>query len=156
MRKHNKNHNRPSHSQPEAVRMRIDKWLWAARFYRTRTLAKEAIESGRVHYAGSRVDIAKSHIRHLIGGHAHVENEQLLKVVFPERPGALLTFLEKLGDDFNITLFHYRNHGAAEGRVLVGLQASMSNSRQLQDALLDIGYDCTMLNDNVAYQLFLK
>ena len=80
-------------------------------------------------------DIAKSHIRHLIGGHAHVENEQLLKIKFPERPGALLTFLEKLGDDFNITLFHYRNHGAAEGRVLVGLQASDNNSRLLQDAL---------------------
>ena len=101
-------------------------------------------------------DVAKSHIRHLIGGHAHVENEQLLQVTFPERPGALLTFLEKLGDDFNITLFHYRNHGAAEGRVLVGLQASESNSRQLQDALLDIGYDCTMLSDNIGYQLFLK
>ena len=101
-------------------------------------------------------DVAKSHIRHLIGGHAHVENEQLLQVTFPERPGALLTFLEKLGDDFNITLFHYRNHGAAEGRVLVGLQASEGNSRQLQDALLDIGYDCNMLNDNIGYQLFLK
>lgn len=101
-------------------------------------------------------DIAKSHIRHLIGGHAHVENEQLLKISFPERPGALLSFLEKLGNDFNITLFHYRNHGAAEGRVLVGLQASESNSRQLQDALLDIGYDCTLLNDNIGYQLFLK
>jgi threonine dehydratase len=74
-----------------------------------------------------------------LSGHAKVENEQLLQVIFPERPGALLTFLEKLGDVFNITLFHYRNHGAAEGRVLVGLQASESNSRQLQDALLDIG-----------------
>ncbi|TXD97993.1 RNA-binding protein [Psychrobacter frigidicola] len=59
MSKHNKNHNQPSHSQPNAVRMRIDKWLWAARFYRTRTLAKEAIESGRVHYAGSRVKTSK-------------------------------------------------------------------------------------------------
>lgn len=59
MSKHNKNHNQPSHSQPEAVRMRIDKWLWAARFYRTRNLAKEAIESGRVHYAGSRVKTSK-------------------------------------------------------------------------------------------------
>ena len=101
-------------------------------------------------------EIAKSHIRHLIGGHAHVENEQLLKIRFPERPGALLSFLEKLGDDFNITLFHYRNHGAAEGRVLVGLQASESNSRQLQDALLDIGYQCTTVTDNIGYQLFLK
>ncbi len=59
MSKHNKNHNQPSHSQPEAVRMRIDKWLWAARFYRTRNLAKEAIESGRVHYGGSRVKTSK-------------------------------------------------------------------------------------------------
>ncbi len=59
MKKHNKNHNQPSHSQADDERMRIDKWLWAARFYRTRTLAKEAIESGRVHYAGSRVKTSK-------------------------------------------------------------------------------------------------
>ncbi len=59
MSKHNKNHNQPSHSEPDVVRMRIDKWLWAARFYRTRNLAKEAIESGRVHYAGSRVKTSK-------------------------------------------------------------------------------------------------
>lgn len=59
MKKHNKNHNQPSHASPHAERMRIDKWLWAARFYRTRTLAKEAIESGRVHYAGSRVKTSK-------------------------------------------------------------------------------------------------
>lgn len=59
MSKHNKNHNQPGHSQPGTARMRIDKWLWAARFYRTRTLAKEAIESGRVHYAGSRVKTSK-------------------------------------------------------------------------------------------------
>ena len=59
MSKHNKNHNQPGHSQPDAVRMRLDKWLWTARFYRTPTLAKEAIESGRVHYAGSRVKTSK-------------------------------------------------------------------------------------------------
>ena len=59
MSKHNKNHNQPSHSNPDAVRMRLDKWLWSARFYRTRTLAKEAIESGRVHYAGSRAKTSK-------------------------------------------------------------------------------------------------
>ena len=120
------------------------------------TISKQLAADGYTAYDLTDDEIAKSHIRHLIGGHAHVENEQLLKISFPERPGALLTFLEKLGDDFNITLFHYRNHGAAEGRVLVGLQASISNSRQLQDALLDIGYDCTMLNDNIGYQLFLK
>ena len=120
------------------------------------TISKQLAADGYIAYDLTDDDIAKSHIRHLIGGHAHVKDEQLLKITFPERPGALLTFLEKLGDDFNITLFHYRNHGAAEGRVLVGLQASESNSRRLKDALLDIGYNCTMINDNIGYQLFLK
>ncbi|WP_201617152.1 threonine ammonia-lyase, biosynthetic [Psychrobacter urativorans] len=120
------------------------------------TISKQLAADGYPAHDLTEDDIAKSHIRHLIGGHAHVENEQLLKITFPERPGALLTFLEKLGDDFNITLFHYRNHGAAEGRVLVGLQASESNSRLLQDALLDIGYECTTINDNIGYQFFLK
>lgn len=101
-------------------------------------------------------DIAKSHIRHLIGGHASLGNEQLFKVSFPERPGALLNFLEKLGPDFNITLFHYRNHGAADGRVLVGIQASDNNSIALQDTLQEIGYDCVPITDNIGYQLFLK
>src|SRR5699024_8193654 len=59
MSKNNKNHNQPCHSQPDTVRMRLDRWLWAARYYRTRTIAKEAIESGRVHYAGSRVKTSK-------------------------------------------------------------------------------------------------
>ena len=59
MKKMNKNHSQPNHSEANAERMRIDKWLWAARFYRTRSLAKEAIESGRVHYAGSRVKTSK-------------------------------------------------------------------------------------------------
>ncbi|WP_296402314.1 threonine ammonia-lyase, biosynthetic [Psychrobacter sp.] len=101
-------------------------------------------------------EIAKSHIRYLIGGHAGLEDEQLFKVSFPERPGALLNFLEKLGTDYNITLFHYRNHGAADGRVLVGIQATASSSRAVQDTLQEIGYDCTAITDNVGYKLFLK
>ncbi|GAA0313464.1 threonine ammonia-lyase, biosynthetic [Psychrobacter aestuarii] len=121
-----------------------------------KVISEQLGDNGYDAYDLTEDDIAKSHIRHLIGGHASIDNEQLLKISFPERPGALLTFLEKLGDDFNITLFHYRNHGAAEGRVLVGLQATESNSRQLQDALQDIGYDCMMVTDNIGYQLFLK
>ena len=101
-------------------------------------------------------DIAKSHIRYLIGGHADLVDEQLFKVSFPERPGALLNFLEKLGPDYNITLFHYRNHGAADGRVLVGIQATATSSRAVQDTLQEIGYDCTPVTDNIGYQLFLK
>lgn len=101
-------------------------------------------------------EIAKTHIRYLIGGHAGIEDEQLFRVVFPERPNALLNFLETLGQDFNITLFHYRNHGAAEGRVLVGLQASNDRSRKIQDALNDIGYTCEPITDNKGYQMFLE
>lgn len=101
-------------------------------------------------------EIAKTHIRYLVGGHAGVADEEIFRVMFPERPGALLNFLEKLGQDFNITLFHYRNHGAAEGRILVGLQASKSSSRQIQDALTEIGYECEQVSDNVGYGLFLK
>ena len=101
-------------------------------------------------------EASKTHIRYLIGGHARLGDEQLFRVIFPERPGALLNFLEKLGQDFNITLFHYRNHGAAEGRIMVGLQASKGSSRQILDALTEIGYECDNLTDNVGYQLFLK
>ncbi|WP_114800457.1 threonine ammonia-lyase, biosynthetic [Moraxella canis] len=101
-------------------------------------------------------EASKTHIRYLIGGHARLDDEQLFRVIFPERPGALLNFLEKLGQDFNITLFHYRNHGAAEGRIMVGLQASKGSSRQILDALTDIGYECQSLTDNVGYRLFLK
>ena len=101
-------------------------------------------------------EAAKTHIRYLIGGHANLDDEQLFRVIFPERPGALLNFLEKLGQDFNISLFHYRNHGAAEGRIMVGLQATQKGGRAILDALTDIGYECENLTDNVGYQLFLK
>lgn len=101
-------------------------------------------------------ETAKTHIRYLIGGHSRLGDEKLFRVMFPERPNALLNFLEKLGQDFNITLFHYRNHGAAEGRVLVGLQASTGSSRQIVDALTQIGYECEDLSENVGYQVFLK
>src|SRR5690606_18583291 len=68
-------------------------------------------------------ELAKLHIRHLVGGHApNVENEVLYRFEFPERPGALYTFLNKVAGRWNISLFHYRNHGSASGRVLVGMQ----------------------------------
>lgn len=101
-------------------------------------------------------EVAKTHIRYLIGGHGRLTDERLFRVMFPERPGALLNFLEKLGQDFNVTLFHYRNHGAAEGRILVGLQATPTSGRQIVDALTEIGYECEDLTDNVGYGVFLK
>ncbi|MDO4897013.1 MAG: threonine ammonia-lyase, biosynthetic [Moraxella sp.] len=101
-------------------------------------------------------EVAKTHIRYLIGGHANIAHEKIFRVMFPERPGALLNFLEKLGQDFNITLFHYRNHGAAEGRILAGLQATPTSGRKIMDALNEIGYACEQINDNAGYELFLK
>ena len=119
-------------------------------------IANTLVESGYAAHDLTDDEIAKTHIRYLIGGHAGLADEQLFTVAFPERPGALLNFLEKLGQDFNITLFHYRNHGAADGRVLVGLQASATNSRALQDTLNDIGYDCSAVENNIGYQMFLQ
>ena len=100
-------------------------------------------------------EVAKTHIRYLIGGHAGLKDEQLFRIEFPERPGALLNFLEKLGSQFNISLFHYRNHGAAEGRILAGIQMGEQTAEQLLAKLQDIGYACENLTDNLGYRLFL-
>jgi threonine dehydratase len=67
-------------------------------------------------------EMAKLHIRHLVGGRAQAENEVLYRFEFPERPGALMKFLNSMSHAWNISLFHYRNHGADYGRVLVGIQ----------------------------------
>ena len=103
-------------------------------------------------------EVAKLHIRYLIGGHADLANERLFRVEFPERPGALLTFLERLGPTHNITLFHYRNHGAAEGRVLVGLDAedAQQNPDGLIETLESINYPYAEITENLGYQRFLK
>lgn len=101
-------------------------------------------------------EVAKLHIRYLIGGHANFENERLFRVEFPERPGALLTFLERLGPKNNISLFHYRNHGAAEGRVLVGLQSEDSNPEALIESLENIQYPYEEISQNTGYLRFLK
>lgn len=102
-------------------------------------------------------EAAKLHVRHMVGGRNHgVSAELLFRFEFPERPGALLQFLSGVGADWNITLFHYRNHGAAYGRVLVGFAAQAKDRRQLVKYLQRIGYRFWEENDNPAYQLFLK
>lgn len=103
-------------------------------------------------------EVAKYHIRHMVGGHtpASVNNEQVYRFEFPERPGALLNFLKKLGKQFNISLFHYRNHGAAYGRVLVGLQVPDGKQELLKKTLDDLGYIFWDETQNTAYQLFLR
>lgn len=102
-------------------------------------------------------EMAKLHVRYMVGGHApQVENEQLYRFEFPERPGALLRFLTKMGQRWNISLFHYRNHGAAYGRVLVGVQVSDDEQNDFQQFLNELGYNYWQETDNPAYQIFLR
>lgn len=105
----------------------------------------------------SEDEISKYHIRHMVGGHApaSVGNEILYRFEFPERPGALMIFLKTLGKRWNISMFHYRNHGAANGRVLVGLQVPASEKKELQKYLNELAYPFWEESDNPAYKLFL-
>ena len=101
-------------------------------------------------------EMAKSHIRYMVGGHApQAENEVLYRFVFPERPGALLNFLETLRSDWNISLFHYRNHGADFGRVLVGMQVPPADRQAFQGFLARLGYEYVDETGNPAYRMFL-
>jgi len=102
-------------------------------------------------------DLAKTHVRHMVGGHGNlVDNEVLYRFEFPERPGALLRFLTKLGKRFNISLFHYRNHGAAYGRVLVGIQVPPPDRPRFDDFLEKLDYRYHDETDNPVYSLFLS
>jgi len=102
-------------------------------------------------------EMAKLHIRYMMGGRAdQLCNERLFRFEFPERPGALLRFLNRMGERWNISLFHYRNHGAAYGRALVGIQVPEKDQADLSKFLEEVGYDWIEESDNPAYQLFLK
>lgn len=101
-------------------------------------------------------EMAKLHVRHLVGGRTAVENEALYRFEFPERPGALLDFLASIGHRWNISLFHYRNHGAAFGRVLVGLQIPEAERKELTSYLDTLAYPYWEETDNPVYRLFLS
>ncbi len=102
-------------------------------------------------------DLAKLHIRYMVGGHGgSLTDERLLRVEFPERPGALLHFLSQVGDRWNISLFHYRNHGAAYGRVLMGIQVPAAQQQPFREFLSALNMDYVEEEHNAAYELFLK
>lgn len=101
-------------------------------------------------------DTAKLHLRHMIGGHADVPQERLYRFVFPERPGALPKFLTAMGKRWNITLFHYRNHGAAYARVLVGMTLPEGEEQQMSEFITNLGYKAEEESANQAYSLFLR
>lgn len=102
-------------------------------------------------------ETAKLHIRHMVGGPATASlgAELVFRVEFPERPGALLKFLNALGTDFDISLFHYRNHGAAFGRILVGFNVPQGRRSALRSALASVGYRYWEETDNPAYKSYL-
>jgi threonine dehydratase len=101
-------------------------------------------------------EMAKLHVRYMIGGHAHgLEHERLFRFEFPERPGALLRFLEAVGVRWNISLFHYRNHGSDYGRVLAGVQVPPADAEEFAQHLGELGYSYTEETGNPAYRMFL-
>jgi threonine dehydratase len=102
-------------------------------------------------------EMAKLHIRHMVGGHApEVRNERLCRFEFPERPGALTDFLDTLGGRWNISLFHYRNHGSDFGRVLAGFEVDERDLPAFRAFLDALGYPYTPEHDNPAYKFFLS
>ena len=100
-------------------------------------------------------EMARQHIRHMVGGRAPVENERVLRFQFPERPGALLQFLTGMQSGWNISLFHYRNYGSEYGRVLMGIQVPNEDEARFQEFLDNTGYGYVTEADNPAYSMFL-
>ena len=101
-------------------------------------------------------EMAQLHVRHMVGGSSQSKSDEMIyRFEFPERPGALATFLNNMGQGWNITLFHYRNHGSAYARVLVGMQVPADDASSFQNFLDKLGYRYWCEDDNVAYRMFL-
>jgi len=102
-------------------------------------------------------EMAKLHVRHMVGGRSPgIANERLFRFEFPERPGALLDFLNAVGTNWNISLFHYRNHGSDYGRILAGIDVPENETSELESHLAELGYTHWEESDNPAYTMFLS
>ena len=105
----------------------------------------------------TRDELATLHVRYMVGGRSpDVRDERLYRFEFPERPGALMEFLDRLGGRWNISLFHYRNHGADFGRVLAGFEVPSGDEEAFERFLVGLGYHYEREADNPAYQMFLS
>jgi len=105
----------------------------------------------------SNNEMAKLHVRHMVGGRSPgVANERLFRFEFPERPGALLDFLNAIGNEWNISLFHYRNHGSDYGRILAGIDVPAEETDKLEAHLAELGYTHWEESHNPAYKMFLS
>ena len=120
------------------------------------TLLAQVADAGYRAFDMSDDEMAKLHVRYMVGGHAHgLEHERLFRFEFPERPGALLKFLQAIGSRWNISLFHYRNHGSDYGRVLAGVQVAPADAEEFAQHLRELQYAFTEETANPAYRMFL-
>ncbi len=120
------------------------------------SVVQALVESGFKVVDMSDNEMAKLHVRYMVGGHARgIEHERLYRFEFPERPGALLRFLQAVGTRWNVTLFHYRNHGSDHGRVLAGVQVPPAERDEFLLHLRDLHYDYADETENPAYRMFL-
>jgi len=121
-----------------------------------KSILKELTDAGYPVIDISQNELAKLHIRYMVGGPATVlENEHVYRFRFPERPGALLAFLQAIGQGLNISLFHYRNHGSDYGRVLAGVQVPEQKLSEFEAHIDALGYPRQEETDNPAYRMFL-
>ena len=121
------------------------------------TIAKSFKKAGFDTIDLTHDELAKSHVRHMVGGRSHLaKNEKLYRFEFPEKPGALMRFLTSMAPNWNISLFHYRNHGADYGRILVGIQVPSNDTKALKNFLASLGYPHWDESDNPAYKMFLS
>jgi threonine dehydratase len=120
-------------------------------------LLKSLDDHGYTYCDLSQNELAKLHVRHMVGGHPHQQiNESIFSFSFPEYPGALMHFLNTLGDSWNITLFHYRNHGAAQGLVLAGFEIAPEQRDNFQEFLDKLDFEVQEHQDDPAYKFFLS
>ena len=120
------------------------------------TIAKSFKKAGFDTIDLTHDELAKAHVRHMVGGRSHLaKNEKLYRFEFPEKPGALMRFLTSMAPNWNISLFHYRNHGADYGRILVGIQVPSNDTKAFKTFLASLGYPHWDESDNPAYRLFL-
>ena len=143
------------HESPECARIFVALGLTQGRAEREAAV-RELRESGYTVHDMTDNEMAKLHVRYMVGGHARgVGHELLYRFEFPERPGALLKFLEAVGTRWNITLFHYRNHGSDYGRVLAGIQVPPAERSAFLQHLDALKYPYVEETGNPAYRMFL-
>jgi len=141
---------------PAAARIFVGISLHEGRREKEQLLATVAADGYRVLDISDN-EMAKLHARYMVGGHARgLEHERLFRFEFPERPGALLRFLEAVGSQWNISLFHYRNHGSDYGRVLAGVQVPPADADEFSRHLSDLQYAYTEETHNPVYRMFLS